>query len=146
MAELGSVLQREIRAPDFVSRYGGDEFALVLPETDLDGARASISRVRRRIDEHPFPDLAAGERPQLSAGIVTFPHPRPRGTADLFPRHGEGGPDRHWIGTAGGGGSSGIPFFASGRRAAEPPSRRAAEAAEPPSRRPRRGDPPASPD
>jgi hypothetical protein len=30
--------------------------SLVLPETDLDGARASIGRVRRRIDEHPFPD------------------------------------------------------------------------------------------
>lgn len=84
MAELGSVLQQEMRAPDFVSRYGGDEFALVLPETDLEGARASVSRVRRRIDEHKFPDLNPSDHPQLSAGIVTFPHPSAARTTDLF--------------------------------------------------------------
>ncbi len=84
MAELGALLQREIRAPDFVGRYGGDEFALVLPETDVVGARASIGRVRARIEAHEFPDLAARERPTLSAGVVSIPHPAANDTADLF--------------------------------------------------------------
>lgn len=84
LVELGSILQRELRAPDFVSRYGGDEFALILPETDLDGARRSVGRVRTRIAAHPFPDLTPENRPRISAGIVSFPHPSALQTEDLF--------------------------------------------------------------
>lgn len=84
LVELGSILQRELRAPDFVSRYGGDEFALILPETDLDGARRSVGRVRTRISAHPFPDLTPDDRPRISAGIVSFPHPSALQTEDLF--------------------------------------------------------------
>lgn len=84
LAELGRLLQGHIRAPDFVSRYGGDEFALILPETDLEGARRSIWRLRDQISTSPFADLAEEDRPKLSAGIVTFPHPAAVQTEDLF--------------------------------------------------------------
>lgn len=84
LADLGVLLQREIRSPDFVARYSGDEFALVLPETDLAGARRTVERVRRRIAQHNFRDLRPGEAPDLSAGIATFPHPAVLATEDLF--------------------------------------------------------------
>lgn len=84
LADLGGLLQREIRAPDFVARYSGDEFALVLPETDLAGARRTVERVRGRIALHPFRELEPGEAPALSAGIAAYPHPAALSTEDLF--------------------------------------------------------------
>src|SRR6266571_939130 len=77
LAEIGAMMQREIRAPDFVARYGGDEFALILPEPDTHGGRQFVAR-------HTFPDLGAGQGPTLSAGVVAFPHSEVLRPEDLF--------------------------------------------------------------
>ena len=74
LGELGSILQREIRAPDFAARYGGDEFALILPATDGPGATRFVERVRRVLDSHTFPDLGPARSPSLTAGVVAYPH------------------------------------------------------------------------
>jgi len=84
LAEIGTLLQREIRAPDFVSRYGGDEFALLLPETDARGARLFVERLRQVMSRHTFPGLGAGRVPQISAGVVPYPHPEVLRPEDLF--------------------------------------------------------------
>jgi len=83
LSDLGHLLHRELRAPDFVARYGGDEFALVLPETDARGARNFVQRLRSLIAKHAFPDLV-GAVPAISAGIVTYPHPEVLRAEDLF--------------------------------------------------------------
>ena len=41
-------------------------------------------RLRDQIKSAPFADLPEGDRPRLSAGIVTFPHPAAVQTEDLF--------------------------------------------------------------
>ena len=74
LAETGAMLQGEIRAPDFVARYGGDEFALILPETDGRGGRHFVERLRAALHRHAFPDLAPGQVPFLTAGVVGYPH------------------------------------------------------------------------
>jgi diguanylate cyclase (GGDEF)-like protein len=84
IAELARMLQREVRASDFVARYGGDEFALVLAETGANGARDLVHRLRRRMDSEAFGGLPAGERAQLAAGIVAWPHPAVEQPGDLM--------------------------------------------------------------
>jgi PleD family two-component response regulator len=69
-------LRRLLRLPDFVSRYRESEFAILLPETDGDGARRSIARMRDR--------LAALPPGAISAGIVSYPHPAAAQPDDLF--------------------------------------------------------------
>jgi two-component system cell cycle response regulator len=107
LGEIGAMMQREIRAPDFVARYGGDEFALVLPETDAEGGRRFVERLRQLLARHTFPDMGRGQVPSLSAGVVAYPHGEVLRPEDLFTqveaaldRGKKSAPDR--IGVAGG--------------------------------------------
>ena len=84
LADVGDVLRAGLRMPDFVSRYTGHEFAVLLPETSLSGARQSVTRARERLGSHPFPGIDPADRPRVTAGIVTFPHPAAEQIDDLF--------------------------------------------------------------
>jgi diguanylate cyclase (GGDEF)-like protein len=84
LGEIGAMLQRELRAPDFVARYGGDEFACVLPETDGPGGRHFIERLRQVFSRHTFADLGPATSPGISAGVVAYPHTEALRPEDLF--------------------------------------------------------------
>jgi len=84
LAGLGRMLQEQVRASDFVARYGGDGFALVLAETGSHGARELVHRLRGKLAVESFAGLPPGERPRVSAGIVAFPHPAVEETGDLL--------------------------------------------------------------
>jgi diguanylate cyclase (GGDEF)-like protein len=74
LVEVAAVLRRAARETDIIARYGGDEFAIVLPETDLAGARLVAERVRDRIAAHRFlhgEGLAV--RLTASIGIAVLP-------------------------------------------------------------------------
>jgi diguanylate cyclase (GGDEF)-like protein len=49
LAEIGAILQRETRENDLPVRYGGEEFLVILPETDLAGAKHLAERLRRAV-------------------------------------------------------------------------------------------------
>jgi len=51
LRETASLLVRSIRAEDFVCRYGGEEFVIVLPTADLRATAARAERIRSRIRE-----------------------------------------------------------------------------------------------
>jgi diguanylate cyclase (GGDEF)-like protein len=52
LAAVGEALQRSVRAEDVACRYGGEEFALILPECSLRQAAARGEEIRKRIREY----------------------------------------------------------------------------------------------
>jgi diguanylate cyclase (GGDEF)-like protein len=69
LQRLGDLLRRSVRCYDGVFRVGGDEFVIVLPETDRSGAEHVCERLRTAFAhelERAFPGLSA------SVGVVVF--------------------------------------------------------------------------
>src|SRR5690242_9940794 len=64
-------LLRVVRASDLCARVGGDEFAVAMPETDLDRARDVALRLRRAV-EHGALGMRAPEHVEVSVGIATW--------------------------------------------------------------------------
>lgn len=74
LVEAADVIRRSARETDVVARFGGDEFALILPDTGSDGAAAVGDRVRERIDEHVFLANKGLEiHLTVSIGVATLP-------------------------------------------------------------------------
>jgi|GEM_PF-6374809 len=74
LKEIAEVAQQTIRTMDTVSRYGGEEFCVVLPETDLRSAtrvaeriRENVARLHRTILNEPLRNVT------LSLGIASYP-------------------------------------------------------------------------
>ncbi|HEU4402501.1 MAG TPA: sensor domain-containing diguanylate cyclase [Candidatus Polarisedimenticolia bacterium] len=74
LVEVGAVIKGTVREIDVVSRFGGDEFTVILPQTGPEGAVTIAERIRQRIAESPFLE-SYGLKVRISAsiGIASFP-------------------------------------------------------------------------
>ncbi|MDT4955993.1 MAG: hypothetical protein QOJ02_4131 [Acidobacteriota bacterium] len=74
LMEMAAIILSSVRDTDVVARYGGDEFVVVLPESNVEQAAFVAERVRRNIERNKFTG-GRGLRLQLTAsfGVATFP-------------------------------------------------------------------------
>ncbi len=69
---LAQVLRAKVRDSDFFGRYGGEEFALILPGTPLPAALAVAEKLREAATLAPFHHRGARVQLTLSGGIASF--------------------------------------------------------------------------
>lgn len=71
LIEVAGLLQKNFRAADFIIRYGGDEFLVVMPDTNLDQGSVAIDRLQgllRRWNDREHRDYTLS----LSCGVAVF--------------------------------------------------------------------------
>ncbi len=72
LKELANIFQKKTRKSDIVIRYGGEEFLIVMPLTDREGAFAKVERLRKLIKETVFCQKKEKIRLTISAGILEY--------------------------------------------------------------------------
>jgi diguanylate cyclase (GGDEF)-like protein len=70
---VGEVIRAGVRRIDTAARYGGDEFVVVLPETDPTGAYVLAEKIRLGVAELDVAMPRADVQPSLSIGVVSYP-------------------------------------------------------------------------
>jgi diguanylate cyclase (GGDEF)-like protein len=84
LKEFASQLKKRSRKSDVVSRYGGEEFVLLLPQTDAAGAVAEAERIREFVKKHRFRSLGNGQKLTVSIGVAVYPHRKIKTHDDLI--------------------------------------------------------------
>jgi diguanylate cyclase (GGDEF)-like protein len=72
--------------PDFICRFGGEEFLLLLPDTSLVEAQNIAERIRHRWQTSPIPTSAGGVSVTVSIGVVEFTQAENENFFDLAER------------------------------------------------------------
>ncbi len=77
-------LHDSMRVYDLATRFGGEEFALLMPETDLEQAVSIAERIRLAVEDMVFGGELKPLQLTISAGVATFPDPEIKTIDDLI--------------------------------------------------------------
>ena len=75
LRKIGAIFRDSFRQSDTAGRYGGEEFVVILPETDIETAYRKLESLRELVANTPLALPARGEKIQvtISAGLASFP-------------------------------------------------------------------------
>lgn len=72
LGHVAQLISSHVRQEDLPARYGGDEFAIVLPETPLAGALTAANRIMERLRRNPFKHKETLLEVHASVGVAEF--------------------------------------------------------------------------
>lgn len=73
LKEIARQILDNIREIDLAARFGGEEFSILLPNTDKQGARFVAERIRTSIERYSFKAYSAVIKVSVSIGVSSFP-------------------------------------------------------------------------
>ncbi|MFN7170802.1 MAG: diguanylate cyclase [Candidatus Omnitrophota bacterium] len=75
LQQLGMIIRDNIRKNDWACRYGGEEFAVILPQTNKEDTYKFAERLRIKIEQHKFPqeEIQPQQKITVSIGTANFP-------------------------------------------------------------------------
>ena len=75
LRSIGALLKKNLREVDTVARFGGEEFVLLLPDTDKRGALVVAEKIRAVVSGHRFvtDEMRETRTITVSAGVATYP-------------------------------------------------------------------------
>lgn len=73
LKDIGKIIRESIREIDLACRYGGEEFAAILPETSKEGAYVVAERIRRSVEDKVFKAYDEKLKLTVSMGVASYP-------------------------------------------------------------------------
>lgn len=86
LIEVSKILNNSIRKSDIPCRYGGEEFVVLFPSTDLADAQSFCERFRKKVEAHSTPYESSEVRITVSIGVVKYVHSKNESPEDLIKR------------------------------------------------------------
>lgn len=84
LAAIGTLLKDFFRQSDILCRYGGEEFAVILPDTQTEEAQTVCERFRKNVSKYPFKYKEVDFKLTISIGITCFTQPEDSKYVDDF--------------------------------------------------------------
>jgi len=84
LIKVSNIILNESRSPDIPSRYGGEEFAVILPNVNIDGAKLMAERLRKNVEDIVIEYEDQIIKVTISIGIASIADNKPKSSNDLI--------------------------------------------------------------